>query len=242
MGRAADSQLVILLHGEPGAGKDATGKFLVEQHGFTRFAFADRLKEMCEALNPIVSVDDGFVYPLRLTTVIEDLGWDEAKKIYPEVRRTQQRLATEVIREFVSPSYWADYVYNAVRAIAPYRAVITDLRFQSEMDVFDRWNLAVDPHVWWIERPYNPQRMEGENATHVSEAWHPSEYTPIRNNHDLPWLETVVKDEMWKLAGPCRLMTLDRGCNRVAGHSGLTHYDEASGIEWTGGWPEGRMM
>lgn len=217
---------LIALHGDQGAGKDAIAKILVEQHGFTRFAFADRLKAMCEAFNPIIGYRDDLQMhaqiangepvtfrPVRLCEVITQHGWDQAKRFNSEVRRTQQYLATEVIRDFVSDTYWADAIERDIKAEfdkaierakgtmyplgeAP-KIVITDLRFESEYDMVRR-NHGV---IWWVHRPHNPHVQA---AAHRSEAWHPPFYRKIDNSGSIDDLAHIVADNLrfWKTQIP----------------------------------------
>lgn len=200
--------LLIALHGEQGAGKDATAEILVRKHGFTRFAFADRLKQMCEALNPVVTyeVDPRLVAEMtrytasqcdewptlrvvRLKDVVDRVGWDQAKRDYPEVRRTQQYLATEVVRDYVSENFWVDEVERGLRGCQ--RAVITDLRFPSEYDMVQRLGGV----VWWVLRPNNPHRQA--HAAHRSEAWHPPVYREVVNDGgDLDQLADTVRESL----------------------------------------------
>ena len=49
--------MIIGISGYATAGKDTIGEILVENHGFRRIAFADKLREVLLALNPIVDLD-----------------------------------------------------------------------------------------------------------------------------------------------------------------------------------------
>lgn len=132
--------IVVGLTGLKRSGKDTVADRLVEQHGFTKVAFADPLREMALALDPLVA--DGY----HLSDAVTDLGWEEAKE-YPEVRRTLQRLGTEVIRGFVDNSYWVDEMHDRLlelRADGVERVVISDARFENEVD------LVVDDHAWFL--------------------------------------------------------------------------------------------
>lgn len=182
---------VIAMHGDPGAGKDTVGQYLVEQYGFTRLAFADKLKVMCEALDPIVAIPtDTDPRWFRLAEIVAKLGWDLAKKRYPEVRRTQQRLATEVIRAHVDPQFWVKAVEAQMLPGGDY--VITDLRFPNEYEMVRRHGGA----IWWIKRTDNPYGGLGENATHVSESWHPPRYHLLVNDFDITELHAKVDAAM----------------------------------------------
>jgi len=202
--------ILIALHGDPGSGKDSIGDYLVREHGFVRLAFADRLKQMCEALDPVVTyevdrqtiaefadyTDLNFeemklsvptLRPVRLLEAVGRYGWDEAKRKYPEVRRTQQRLATEVVRDMIDPMYWVDYIEKQFETSAS--IVITDLRFPNEARLVTSWI----GEIWWVTRKDNPYPSLGANAAHVSEQWHPEKFVPIANDGDLEDLYVQVE-------------------------------------------------
>ena len=105
-------------------GKDTFAARLVERHGFTRVAFADPMREMALALDPIIS--DGW----RLAALVETFGWEEAKA-NPEVRRTLQRLGTEAGRGVLGDNIWVDTAMRHARALGG-RVVFTDCRFPNE--------------------------------------------------------------------------------------------------------------
>ncbi len=133
-------------------GKDSSGQVLVEEYGFTRYAFADQMKEFALALNPFVDSK----YTLRLWQLVQDQGWEGAKK-NPEVRRFLQVLGTEGGRDLLGEDVWI----NALRMRAEqdgnmdlqgvaYGAeiVVTDVRFLNEGD----WIHRLGGQVWRIER------------------------------------------------------------------------------------------
>ena len=63
--------MILGLAGYATSGKDTVGRYLVEEHGFTRLAFADTLKRFALAVNPIVfASDDG--EQMRLYDVLEE--------------------------------------------------------------------------------------------------------------------------------------------------------------------------
>lgn len=107
-------------------GKDTFAARLVERHGFTRVAFADPMREMALALNPIIS--EGW----RLAALVETFGWEEAKA-NREVRRTLQRLGTEAGRGVLGDSIWVDTAMRHARRLGD-RVVFTDCRFPNEAD------------------------------------------------------------------------------------------------------------
>jgi hypothetical protein len=117
---------------------------LVQDHGFTRIAFADIMRECALALDPVVIVAGK---PRNLTWVVEVFGWDAAKSTVPDVRRTLQRLGTEVGRSILGEDVWVNATMAGLDPDGSY--AIADCRFQNEA-------IAVVQDggvVWRITRP-----------------------------------------------------------------------------------------
>lgn len=117
------------IFGVSGAGKDTFGQLLVQGHGFKRIAFADPLRDVAYAADPFVKVqrpsaDSRYE---RLSAVIDEIGWAEAKK-YDDVRRFLQRLATEGVRDHLDQDIWLNAAMSRVEG----PTVFTDMRFQNE--------------------------------------------------------------------------------------------------------------
>jgi hypothetical protein len=91
-------------------------------------AFADPLRAAAYGLDPIVGE-----HGLRLSAVVESIGWERAKEEYPEVRRTLQRLGTEGIRA-LDPDFWVDQFHRAVDASEAEVIVVPDVRFANEVE------------------------------------------------------------------------------------------------------------
>jgi len=124
-------EMVIGLSGHAQAGKDTVGQYLVRYHGFTRLAFADLLKEALYRMNPVVLISTtSDAFDEGVEDVVGRLGWEEAKKQIPEVRRLLQQLG--VAMRDVEPDIWVDPVREAILA-SPGRYVITDVRFPNEL-------------------------------------------------------------------------------------------------------------
>lgn len=118
----------IALIGKARSGKDTIANFLVENHGYTRIAFADPLKEMALKLNPWVDIDDGSSI-LRLSELVGEWGWDRAKEEVPEVRRILQHMG-QGVRE-LTPTYWVEVLMRKVAATdGP--VVVSDCRYLNE--------------------------------------------------------------------------------------------------------------
>lgn len=168
---------IIALSGFARSGKDETAKVLIEKYGFIQVAFADKLREMIYALNPIVAVETGFHHndhtvsrnsngvlqsAVYVKDVIDFYGWGGYKetKYGTEIRRLLQRLGTEAGRQTLWDSIWIDAALTGLPEDA--KVVVSDARFFNEFDaVRDRGG-----YVWRIDRdgvgPANDHASEME--------------------------------------------------------------------------------
>ncbi len=136
--------MLVALFGPPGAGKDTVAKRLVEQHGFVRIAFADKVRELAyEMLEPI---DREF---------IDEVGWERAKREYEYYRWILERVGDGARRVF-GPDFWIDAVRGEVNNVLGMgkSVVITDLRKKNEMwYVHTMEPLGYDAKMWHVTRP-----------------------------------------------------------------------------------------
>ena len=148
--------MIIGLSGYAGAGKDTVADILVREHGFTRVAFADKLKEFAYNVNPIIDVDtwqdewepSNFgAYPVFLRDVVDSIGWDEAKRRFPGVRQALQRTGVAA-RETFGEDFWVDQVADHIEATpgsfirGAVNWVIPDVRFPNEARYIQSWRQA----------------------------------------------------------------------------------------------------
>lgn len=119
------------LSGYARSGKDEAAKAL-EELGYKRVAFADKLREALVALNPIVDEFLKFPDPIRVADVVREYGWDgyKATEYGDEVRALLQRLGTEVGRNVLGANIWVDAALNNLDPSGRY--VVTDCRFPNE--------------------------------------------------------------------------------------------------------------
>lgn len=121
---------VIGLSGLKGCGKDTAAQALIED-GWTRLAFADPLRAMLYALDPLIGDCDGTQpHAMRWQEYMDAVGYDQAKK-HPEVRRLMQVFGTEVIREQYGQDAWVNLAARKIRE-NPGNYVLTDVRFDNE--------------------------------------------------------------------------------------------------------------
>ena len=101
-------QVGIVLIGRAGAGKDTVASYLCERYGFWRYAFADKLKLVCQELFP--EMYSGKIKPRKL---LQDVG-------------TAMRS--------VDPDVWVRALFRRVDAERPRRVGSTDCRYRNELE------------------------------------------------------------------------------------------------------------
>jgi hypothetical protein len=140
--------MIIGLSGYARTGKDTVADILVEEAGFTRLAFADKLREALYALDPMIQPDGGSLF-CSLQQVIDRYGWDGVKETSfgPEVRRLLQRMGTEVGRNLLGENIWVNAATDELNVDGNY--VFTDCRFLNEANHI----LFLGGEVWRVNRP-----------------------------------------------------------------------------------------
>ena len=130
---------IIGLAGYARSGKDEAAKLLAGEYGFKHVAFADKLREMLLAIDPIVAPSKEKYFTrskvvVNLSEVIDAYGWDGYKNTEygPEIRRLLQRLGTEGGRKTLWDSIWIDAAFAGLDENA--KVVVSDVRFPNEAD------------------------------------------------------------------------------------------------------------
>lgn len=154
---------IIGLSGYARSGKDTAAEYLVREHGFTRIAFADALRDALYALNPTLDIiwieDNSFAFPVsrpkpkrvRVAELVDIQGWEKAKTdelFGEEVRSLLQRLGTDVGRALLGDNVWVDIALR--KMLDPNGSyVFTDVRFPNEAEALRK----AGARMWRIERP-----------------------------------------------------------------------------------------
>lgn len=159
------------------SGKDSVAGHMVKAHDWSRIAFADALREMLWALNPVVTTTPDPIYELgsdkptlimqesRVQDIVIDVGWDEAKTSYPEIRNLLQRLGTEAGRDILGQNTWVGVGEQKIEASLPRSAVVSDCRFQNELAMIRRRGGT----LVWVDRPGNGAVNEHASEHSVSQ-------------------------------------------------------------------------
>lgn len=164
---------IIGVMGRKRHGKDTFAARLCNEHGFTRLAFADKLREAALKLDPIIEAEpgerwdygyggDSYASPCiasytRLSDLVNSAGWERAKDT-DEVRRTLQHMGVGV--RDLDPDFWVRIVMEQAAEI-PGPVVITDVRFPNEV-------AAVVTQAGFAVRVVNP-RIPRPDDEHISE-------------------------------------------------------------------------
>lgn len=178
---------IIALSGFARSGKDEVSNILVKEFGFTKVAFADKLRDVAYQLNPIVAANFWDDYYIYLQEVIDEYGWDGYKETEfgDEIRRLLQRLGTEAGRQTLWDSIWIDAALTGHDEDA--KIVISDARFINEFEAI----ISRGGYVWRVDRPgvgpANDHKSETEAVGYEKFSMQ------IYNDGDLEDLRKVVK-------------------------------------------------
>ena len=153
---------LIAFTGYSQVGKDEAAKALAPL-GYERVAFADAVRDALYAIDPLVPIrDEHGGGTKRLSTLVDQVGWDIAKK-YDEVRRLLQRVGTEGGRGIHGEECWVRVAWDKIidRLRDGKKVAVTDVRFENEAEAIRRLSGV-------IVRVTRPGR--GPVNNHVSDA------------------------------------------------------------------------
>ena len=173
--------MIIGLTGYAQSGKDTVANILVEQYGYTRVAFADKIRDFLYEVNPMVGCSpSGY-----LKDLVDLIGWDAAKQ-EPQVRRLLQDLGVGA-RKVFGEDFWIKQAL--VSTLKHQKLVVTDVRFTNEAGMIKHF----EGQVWRIKR----NNVSAVNS-HVSE--HEMDGYPVdqifTNNGSIEDLAALIKTRM----------------------------------------------
>jgi hypothetical protein len=146
------STLLVGVTGKARSGKDTLAKFLVNNHGFKRVAFADALKEVVALIaNEPVHLYHDEVHKETLSEALE------------QTRRWALQAMGVAARESLGPDVWVRRAMRQWRADGCQPTVISDVRFDNEAEAIKQAGGII------VEMVRPGAGLVGAAAKHVSE-------------------------------------------------------------------------
>lgn len=115
---------VIGLSGYAQSGKDTVGNIIARLYGHRRTSPSDVLREFLYAQD--LFLPDG----QRLNDLVDEVGWEEARRQEPWIRVLQQHTGTEAGRNILGPDVWTRVMFK--RYTAGGLIVDSSVRFENE--------------------------------------------------------------------------------------------------------------
>lgn len=143
------ARTIVGLAGLKGSGKDTVADFLVKNHGFRKYAFAEPLKECVQSLF------------LMTQNQMHGNAKDEIDPRYNLTpRQVLQKFGTDFVREQVSQTFWVDRFSYWLMSCPHEKIVVSDVRFPNESQKLHE----LGGKVYLVHRP-----GVATNDNHVSE-------------------------------------------------------------------------
>lgn len=172
--------MIIGLSGYARSGKDTVAGMLMGIHGYERAAFADNIRKLLFAMDPLIMHDSK---DFRLQDIVESKGWEDAKTQHPEVRRLLQDLGVGA-RNLFGDDFW---IYQVLQDLHPSdKIVISDVRFKNEAECIS----ARGGQVWRINR-IGVEATNQHISEHDLDEWKFDGV--ITNNSDMPNLIKQIR-------------------------------------------------
>ncbi len=147
----SEQRQIIGIIGAIGSGKDTIADYLIAEHGFKKLSFARRVKDAAAAVF-------GWDRDLLEGATKESREWREQVDPFWGLspRLALQKIGTEMFRQHIRDDIWIKGVEKDL-AVEPFsHFVITDCRFQNEIDVIRR----ASGRLIYVERGLKPDWVE----------------------------------------------------------------------------------
>ena len=166
--------MIIGVCGLIGCGKGTVADVLVDEHGFKKISFADKLKDAVSVMFDWPrEMLEGDTADSRYWREQEDTFWTQetGRKITP--RLVLQEFSTDCMRNGFYDGIWVSFVKKTVIDNPDTNFVIPDVRFENEAHVIK----GLDGKVWCVKRGPDPVwfRQYQDLGIEPTDA-HPSEW------------------------------------------------------------------
>jgi hypothetical protein len=178
--------MIIGLTGYAQSGKDTVAKILVDQYGYTRIAFADKIRDFLYETNPMYDSIAG--EPLFVKARVDRDGWEKAKQS-PQIRRLLQTSGVAA-RKIFGDDFWVNQSLSGLNLFGEANYVITDVRFENEADAIKKYDSS---QMWRIKR-MGVEAVNGHVSEHEMDKYKVDQI--FTNNGTLDDLAAMVKARM----------------------------------------------
>lgn len=145
--------MIIGICGLIGSGKGTAADILVEQHGYTKLSFADKLKDgVATVFGWDRQMLEGDNDDSRAWREQRDEFWSKETKRNITPRLVLQEFGTDCMRHGFDDGIWVSLVKQELQKNPTKNFVIPDVRFANEADMIQRLN----GHVWRVMRGPDP--------------------------------------------------------------------------------------
>ncbi len=129
----SEQRQIIGIIGAIGSGKDTIADYLIAEHGFKKLSFARRVKDAAAAVF-------GWDRELLEGASKESREWREQVDPFWNItpRLALQKIGTEMFRQHIRDDIWIKGIEKDLVAEGGQSFVITDCRFQNEIDTIRR--------------------------------------------------------------------------------------------------------
>jgi len=166
--------MLLSICGLKGSGKDTIGDYLVTQHGFIRYHFADALKDIVSLIFGWKRhLLEGSTQESREFREKKDEWWSKKLDRFITPRMVLQQMGTELFRDNFHKDIWRLIVERKIKENEGKNIVITDCRFQNEIQFIRSYGgkiLFVYRNLpnWFI--PYKKCIIDIPKHIHASES------------------------------------------------------------------------
>ncbi len=172
--------MLIGLSGVAQSGKDTVANYLVNNHGFRGYGFAEYLRELISNINPYVILDiEDQVHRLgvvvKLNTALEEFSYEDLKK-NKQVRALYQNVGMGVRTTF-GEEFWVTQLFDKISQEVGVAnndgiefvkdVVISDVRFNNEAEIIKNFSGNVIKVDRGLPPVINPLFLVSKKIQHI---------------------------------------------------------------------------
>ena len=182
---------IIGICGFIGSGKGTVGDILVEEYGFTKLSYADRLKDVAATLfGWDRDLIEGDTVDSRIWRNEPDEWWTNELGYDLTPRLVMQRVGTDCLRKGLDDRIWTLIVKKELQMNPDTNYVIPDVRFYNERDLVRE----MGGQVWRVKQGKDPEwTKEAISDNRYDTSW--MEDRPEIHESEWRWLDYPTEFE-----------------------------------------------